>query len=218
MLTVVTALLKGDKNLDRTKKSLESCLELDICWLVKFSEAVFDPQLLGLTSHPRIKLVLSDDMSLYEGLNQAFRYIETEFFMVLGAGDTLNLTTLKKALALLERNTAADSAFFSVFHEQLGRTLHPSPRDLITRMSCPHPGAILKTKLAQVMNGFDQRYRIASDYDLLCRYLQRYPRCLVSSETLVNFKGGGISSRSPEGPVEETLIRHRVFGAPLRVH
>lgn len=216
MITIVTALLAGDENVKETYQSLRLLPSGHLRWLVKYSSSVFDSNLIELSQDPSVKLVFSSDSSLYEGLNQAIPYIDSEFFMVLGAGDTIESQAFSRALNLLRLNTSADAAFFSVFHRGINARLSPSPRDLPKRMSCPHPGAVLRTNLVRKLRGFDLTYKIASDYDLICRYIKEYPRCIVCDEILVNFKGGGISSRSPEGPYEEYLIRYRVFGTSLR--
>lgn len=58
-----------------------------------------------------------------------------------------------------------------------------------------HPAAIVRRKVLLEAGGFDQRWRVAMDYDLWFRILNRYNRVDVISVCLARFDTKGISER-----------------------
>ncbi len=217
MITFVTPLLDGDPHVLKTYNSLKDIVGPDLRWLVKSSSAKFHPRLSGFAGSEFISVVFGRDESLYNGLNQALEFIETPFFAVLGSGDRVEAEVAVRAIERLRLTDALQSYFYAIFHEAKNWHFKARPQEIAVKMSCPHPGAILRTESVRQLNGFDTRYKVAADYDLLCRFLLKHPTTGYSDDILVNFMGNGISSKSPEGFVEEELIRFRVFGRPFQL-
>lgn len=217
MITFVTPLLDGDPHILKTYHSLKDVVGPDLRWLVKSSSPKFHSQLSEFAGKDFISIVFSRDESLYSGLNQALDFIETPYFAVLGSGDRLEATVAKLAIEKLKANEYLHSYFFSIFHEAKNWHFKARPQEINAKMSCPHPGALLRTDSVRDLNGFDIRYKIAADYDLLCRFLLKHPTTGYSDAILVRFMGNGLSSWTSEGLIEEELIRLRVFGRPFQL-
>lgn len=217
MITFITPLLQGDSHTQRTFESLADVLGEEVHWLVKYSSPVFNSELSAFAGHSFVRLVLMQDENLYTGLNQALEFVETPYFAVLGSGDRVVPDVVRKAVTMLRDRSNLLSCFYSIYHEAKSWHFKARPQELPFKMSCPHPGAILQTAAARTLGGFDTRYKIAADYDLLCRFLKKFPETTSSDDIFVNFMGHGISSKSPGGFIEEELIRFRLFGRPFQV-
>ena len=215
-ISIITALLQGDENVYLTAESLIPELGEDIGWSIKYSHGTVPEQVRALAKGGRVEVLGEFDSSLYMGLNQALSHSEADYFLVIGAGDTVVPGALAMVLSFVQANSALDSFFFAVNCPSLGATLYPRPHDLASRMACPHPGTLLRTQKAKMLGGFDERYQIAADYDLISRYISMFPVCGWVDQVIVNYAGGGLSEkRALEGYLEEELIRMRVWKSPV---
>jgi hypothetical protein len=215
-LTIVTAALNCDENISISAKSILPQIKSGkVNWLIKNSTSKFNGCLADYRNFPGIKLIAQSDSSLYQGLNQALEHIDDGYFMVLGAGDSLSTDAADFISKCLIENPNLESFYFAVQLAKTGQVLLPRPPEIMHRMACPHPGAVLSVQKARALGGFDERYQIAADYDLLCRYLVKHSASGWVDHTVVNYLGGGISeTRAIEGFLEEELIRSRVFKSP----
>jgi hypothetical protein len=215
-ISVITCVKEDDESIKATYASIFPQLDENIEWIIKYSHDCTTEFSEEMPAHPSIKKITQSDTSLYDGLNQALNHCSTEFYLVLGAGDTLFQNAWETLHLELNENPGFHAYFFGIFVESRGHTLTPEPTLMPTKMACPHPGALLRTDLSLAIGGFDRSYQIASDYDHLCRYLNKYQTYKTSKELITKFKGGGISeTRWLEGALEEELIRIRQYGSNL---
>jgi hypothetical protein len=215
LLTIVTGLLEGDPNIVETANSVLPQLNGKASWLIKNSSSNPSALLSPYRELNHVKVICQQDSSLYSGLNQALTWIEGDFFLVLGAGDTLEPGAIDFIYQIVIQNPSLEGFYFAVRLARSGRTLTPKPSEINVRMACPHPGSVLNTQKVRSLGGFDERYQIASDYDLLCRYIKKHGTSGWSDQFIINYKGGGLSDqRALEGFLEEELIRLRVWNSP----
>lgn len=215
LLTIVTGLLEGDTNIVETANSVIPQLNGKASWLIKNSSPNPISSLLSYREMKDVKVFCQQDSSLYSGLNQALSWVDGDFFLVLGAGDTLEPGAIDFIHQTVLQNPSIDGFYFAVRLAKSGRILAPKPAEINVRMACPHPGAILNTQKVRSLGGFDERYQIASDYDLLCRYIKNHSSSGWSEQFIVNYMGGGLSDqRALEGFLEEELIRLRIWNSP----
>jgi hypothetical protein len=215
-LSIVTALLNSDTLVLETAPTIVPQLQEGVEWLIKNSHATPSPKLQALAdSHPSIRLVCEPDRSLYFGLNQAMAHARGIYWQVVGAGDWVADGAVHQMLNAITENETRfqmDSIYFPVYHQGLQRKLIPAPAQITDAMSCPHPGALLKVEHCKTLGGFNLEYRIASDYDLIGRYLKQWPGVMVGEYTVVEFAGGGMSeTRGYECMLETELIKVRIF-------
>ena len=211
-LTIVTGLLDGDPNLARSADSILPELKSGkVKWLIKNSTANLSDRLREYSKIDGVKMINEPDTSLYAGLNQALQHVDDGFFMIVGAGDTLTAGAVDFIHSIVASNPNLDGFYFAVQLARNGGVLLPRPSELMHRMACPHPGAVLSVSKVRALGGFDEKYQIAADYDLLCRYVSVYGASGWSDRVIVNYMGGGMSEfRAIEGFLEEELIRMRV--------
>ncbi len=212
MHTILTALLDCDDEIRRTADTLLPQMQTGVKWVIKNSSMRSSPYLMELANDPNINIIYQADKSLYQGLNQGLEHCNTEFVQVIGAGDEFRPGSIKAILDAERQAENFDALFFGVMQKQNGRPIIPAPGEITKRMACPHPGTILRLERIKMIGGFDEKYRIASDYDLICRYLRAYPKCAFSAYLVIDYQGGGLSERAAvEGFLEEELIRIRVW-------
>jgi hypothetical protein len=215
-LSIFTCVIGEPPSLKNTAESIAPWLSDNINWIIKFSEKTDKNFINGFSGH-YVTTHQESDSSLYEAMNQCLALSKSDFYMVLGAGDTLLADGAGSLRKLLLENALVGSAYHApLFLEAARDSFYPSPGELRHRMSCPHPSSLLRVKNSLLIHGFDTSYRIASDYD----HMSRYSIAFGNGETLnipppVSYMGGGISDvRALESYMEALLIRQRVWGTP----
>lgn len=212
-LSVLTVVLGNPDALTATFSSLKPFLSPDFFWTLKFSSSTSN-EFLSQFEHPFVAIHQGPDCSIYDAMNQGLKHIPTSHYFVLGAGDTVLASGLNRLVSLRLAQQNFGPIFAPIIWSDSGFVLAPMPNDLSIRMSCPHPGAILSVEKSLEVGGFDTGYKIAADYDHLCRYVKAYGAGLTLDAPLVQFAGGGMSEvRAFEGALEEELIRMRVWNS-----
>jgi hypothetical protein len=212
---VITPLLNSNEIVRATYESLAQQLSADLCWFVKNSGVDSANALDFAKGKEHIFYVESPDSSLYEAINQSLALVDAEFYVVLGAGDRLSDHASTLILGCIEQLKGKDAFFFAAKRFPIDLTVLPRPDLLTSFMSTSHAGAMLRVANSRKIGGYDARYKIAADYDHLCRYTKTFPMCGVNNFVLTRYLGGGISERRLlEGYIECCLVRLRVCNTP----
>lgn len=213
MITVITCVKEDTEDLWKTYESIKDLLCNKIHWIVKLSQYCSNNFYDKLTFHPNIIVEQANDVSIYDAINQALKVCSSEFYLVLGAGDRLIEGAFKQAIDNIQLNKNMDSFFYAcVMQSHNSKLFLPKPGEISQSMSCPHPGAILKTLFSKEIGYYSNKYEIAADYEHLSKYLQKYSHVYSSELAISEFMGGGMSEhRYLEGALEEELIRIRLF-------
>jgi hypothetical protein len=219
MISIVTCVLNDTEDLLRTRNSIVPILSEDIQWVLKFSQHV-STEFINSIEGNFISMIQVPDASLYEGLNQAISYVKSPYYFVLGAGDIVLTEALRELLSTVKNNKQDVCAYFTPVFLEDNSIFQTVPNEINSRMSCPHPGAILQTIKSIDIGGYDTSYKIASDYDHLSRYIQAFGMGKVLDLKCSVHASGGLSyTRQLEGMIECELIKKRVWKySDLRTH
>jgi len=215
-VSIISCVIGEPEALRKTAESIKPFLSNQLNWIIKFSDASAKDFVESFKA-PNINVYQQADSSLYEAINQSLALCNSEFYMVLGAGDMLMPEGIE---ALRERLTSraliASSYHAPIIFAATGAVATPRPDAIKYCMSCAHPSSLLKVKNSIAINGFNLDYKIASDYDHLSRYAIAFGVGeVLNIPPLVSFMGGGLSeARALEGYIEENLIRIRVWKTP----
>jgi hypothetical protein len=220
-LSILTCIIGEPESLRSTAASIAPFLSKNVEWIIKFSDKS-DKAFINSFTGEFIKMYQEPDASLYDAMNQCLKFCESDYYMVLGAGDML----LPEAMTTIVENLKSESLGAASYHAPIlfastGAVVQPDPSSLKHFMSCSHPSSLLKVKNSLAINGFDLRYQIAADYDHMSRYSVAFGAGLaLNIPPLVSFMGGGISDmRALEGWMEVNLIRIRVWGtSDIRIY
>lgn len=152
----------------------------------------------------RIARVVSEkDNGLYDAMNKGLALATGDVIGFLNADDTLARPDTIARLTEAMQQTRAALAFGDV--EIYGpdgnlmriyRANKFRPERISSGVLPPHPSVYAETELVRKAGGFDTRFRIAADFDLLIRIFQRFsPATVYVPDTIVHMRSGGTSSR-----------------------
>lgn len=220
-ISILTCVLGEPQALRVTADSIKPYLSDRINWIIKFSDKS-DKKFVESFAGKHINIYQKKDSSLYDALNQCLESCDGDYYIVLGAGDTILPDGMRVLLEMLNAGSMTGVSYHApILFNSTGAISNPNPGALKHFMSCPHPSSLYKVKNSLAINGFDSSYRIAADYDHMSRYALTFGEgLLINSPPLVSFMGGGLSDiRALESHLEATLVRMRVWKTPdIRIY
>lgn len=211
-ISILTCVIGEPENLINTFNSISDYLSENFTWTLKFHESS-DTSYIDSFKKKYVSIHKKSDLGLYDAMNQGLELMNEDYYFVLGAGDELNKSQFPGILRAIKKDNFSDPIyFFPVQYLNSPLILHPIPESFHIKMGCPHPGTLLNRRNSLELGGYDTKYKIASDYDHVSRYLQKFGSGKKGEGILVNILAGGMSQqRSLEGYLEEELIRKRVW-------
>jgi glycosyltransferase involved in cell wall biosynthesis len=203
-ITVVTV-VRNDPSVADTVASVLSQKGLSVESLV-IDGASTDGTLAALAPfRRRARIVSAPDAGLYHAMNKGLRLAKGQVLGFLNAGD---LFASQHALAAIAQAFEADRALDAAWGGleiisaagEIKRRWPAAPYQAgaFSRGWMPsHPSFYAKRQRLLRLKGFDTRYRLAADYDLMLRGLElgRWQGVAVPG-TLVRMRSGGASQRS----------------------
>ncbi len=174
------------------------------------------------THRPELAVLVSEpDRGLYDALNKGIARASGDVVGLLHGDDVYadNEVLARIAEAFADPAVQAvygDLVYVSRTHtDRVVRYWHSGeyrPERMRWGWMPPHPTLYLRRVLYESYGGFDLRYRIAGDYDLMLRMLSRMPgRVVYLPQVLVRMRVGGTSNRSLSGVLRKSWEDYRVL-------
>ena len=138
---------------------------------------------------PGLKVVSEPDTGIYNALNKGVRDAKGEWFYVLGADDYISHPEVMDALVA---EYDCDEIVTPVEREQGVRGIADKMIFIVTPYC--HQGMIQKTSAIRRFGGFDERYKIAADFDLVLKFHKAALDIRIDKRIFAFFGGGGVSS------------------------
>ncbi len=153
-----------------------------------------------------IRVLSEPDDGIYQAMNKGLRLAQGEFVGFLNADDVYQDAQVLSEVARAAQEDHVDAIYGDLVyvsrsnparvirHWHSGRWDH---RRLRFGWMPPHPTLYVRKALIDLLGGFDERLRIAADYDFMLRLLNR-PGIHVAylDRVVVRMRTGGASNRS----------------------
>jgi glycosyltransferase len=178
LLTIVTPVFNADKSLSVTLESISPVKTTKVNHLFLDSESKDNTQYI-INDYIESKVVDSEcviekDGGIYDALNKAMFLSKSKYIMILHSGDAMNIL-ISDLIDVIELNDGYDIyAFSGGFSEDNGIRFWNRKEKHILSLSNPsimHPCLIIKRSVLIDLNGYDLKYKISADFDLIVRYL-----------------------------------------------
>lgn len=160
---------------------------------------------------PGLKVFSEPDTGIYNALNKGVRDAQGEWFYVLGCDDRIDHP---EVLDRLLATTAEETKAIVSPVERDGK--NPFFRDmkslriLFWTVPYSHQGLVMKTDVIRQFGGFDERYSICADWDLMLKAHEAALAFRYTFEPFAFYATGGASETGPRGwnEVTEVLQAH----------
>jgi glycosyltransferase len=175
---------------------------------------------------PIVKFLSEPDAGIYDAMNKGLQLYTGDAVGFLNSDDMFHDQRVlsKVALALADVDVVYGDLNMVTSHigKATRRRWRPGPYKSYSFQlgwAAPHPTFYLTRNAAETVGGFDVRYSIAADYDLMIRALHMHRlKWRYIPETFVDFQLGGMSTRGwgafLTANLECLAIRRRQLGSP----
>ena len=167
------------------------------------------------------KFVSEPDRSLWSAMNKGIRLATGEFIYFLNSDDYLiDKNVVKDVVNFIVQHSSCDFVYgdieirFNTGHANIQKSPAPEKilETMITGCTIPHSGSFIRSKLFSKLGGYNENYKIGSDYEWVTRLMQDeslnkgyYPR------TIASFYGSGLSSNFRQNLTEMFEIQNQVI-------
>lgn len=229
LFSIITVALNSEKTITDTLVSVAEQNFGDYEHIVvdgSSSDGTLD--LVEQNSHARLRCVSEPDQGLYDAMNKGIALARGDYVLFLNSDDSFCRADALSIVAAKIITSDADCIFADVrFVEKDG--VSPAGRVYSARrfrpalirvgVMPPHPGMFVKRELLLQLKGFDTKYRMAADFDLIARALLKTKSSFaILPEIISSFRIGGISTDGWKAKVRigrELAASLQALGQPM---
>lgn len=191
-ITIIIASYNSEKTIRKALRSVKDqsfqdweCLIVDGASKDDTIEIVLE----FVDEDPRFRYISEPDNGIYDAFNKGWRNAKGKWVYYLGSDDIIE----KEGMRLLMDKEDESYAILSGYTRLV--RLDGSTR--IVKPGLPkfgiHQGMVMKRDVMKKMRGFDEKYRIQADYDLMVRIINAGYKMKVIEAVVGNFVVGGTS-------------------------
>ena len=151
------------------------------------------------------------DQGIFNAMNKGWKMASGKYVAFVNSGDEIIPGNYRQFVKFL--STFKAEVFYSktIIRSEDGSnsfTLEAHPRDLLKK-SIPHPGCAVNRETLESINGFDEKYRICADREMLVKLWHRGASFkFFPHETTIFYEGGASSPRATRA---EDLEINRIY-------
>lgn len=140
------------------------------------------------------------DNGIYDAQNKGINLSSGEYVAILNSDDWyFDNTVVERIAATITNSNGIDFIYANAnIIKNTGNVIkfNSSINNLKSFNSIPHPSLFLKREIYLKLGGFNLRYKISADYDLIIRLYKKNCKCTKLDYTIVNIRQGGKSFRN----------------------
>ncbi len=205
VLTVITVCYNSEKTIKKTLESVGIQLTDEIEYLIVDGRST-DGTLRIIAEEQEkyaIRLVSEPDKGIYDAMNKAAGLAEGKWLLYINSDDRLKNDILQKMLPILKKDTKSDCICTDVemCREVKGewyyRVWEAEEFDEKVDIYMPvcHQGMYIRKKSMLSIGGFDCKFKIAADWDLVCRMYHKNMAFKILRIKTAEFMEGGASNK-----------------------
>lgn len=198
MVSIIIATYNSGKTLRRALDSVlnQSCQD----WECIVVDGASKDNTIGIVKEyvskdARFRYISEPDHGIYDAFNKGWKMAKGEWLMYLGSDDEYTKDGIK---VLMENSDGADVVYgnvilkYSDFKQKKQKASHVNFTG--TQAFCCHQAVAMKKEVLLMLNGFDEKYKLLADWDILRRAGQRgFYYKFIDTEVAFFFVGGASS-------------------------
>ncbi len=206
-ISIITAVFNGQENIRETIKSVLDQEYRNIEHIVIDGNST-DGSLEVIADYKDqiAKMISEPDQGIYDALNKGINLSSGDVVDILHAGDIYAHDKVLKRVVEGFENQSGDGCYGDLQYvdqkdpKKIIRYWKSSPYEegkFRLGWMPPHPTFFVKREIYEKYGVYNKEFRIAGDYELMLRFLERYKISIFYiPEVLIKMRVGGISNRS----------------------
>lgn len=202
--SVITVAKNAAPTLEKCIASVEAQRHASLEYIL-IDGASTDDTAAIVARHKRVDRFVSEpDDGIYDAMNKGLKLALGKFIYFLGADDyLLDEHALSDVAAFIERTPGCDLVYGGIeirFPDGRAEIFMPPPADeALPFLVCgclPHQASFASRRAFDLAGGFDDRYRIAGDYDWFLRVVS-HPQLVTRrfERAVASYRADGVSNR-----------------------
>lgn len=149
-----------------------------------------------LFSNIKFKIINSNDKNISDAFNKGLKLVKNKYIYFIGSGDTFCNKDVLKDLKKFTYDKKTQLLIGKVLVVGKSKTLiskvFKSKFSLISKLSIPHQGLLMKKDYFIKYGNFDTKLTYAMDYDLILRCYHDFPKFIFIDKIICNWPLDGI--------------------------
>ncbi|TKC03496.1 glycosyltransferase [Pedobacter cryotolerans] len=194
MITIVTAIKNGEKDILNLIFSLNNQTSTNFQWLVIDSLSTDNSiNLIKENATFNFRIYSQEDFSIYHAMNIAVAKLETEYYCIAGCDDTFSLDFVSKINAILSKKKY-DLILGCVFSKN--KTIFPFvTKKWLSPVNASHSvGTVIRTDIHKVVGMYSRMYPIVADKKLVMDIERNSTNIYYSESIFGEYSQDGFSS------------------------
>jgi glycosyltransferase involved in cell wall biosynthesis len=222
-ISIITPVLNGERYIEQTIQSVIRQDYDDIEYLIVDGGSTDGTLDIIKKYENEIDFWISEpDDGIYDAQNKGINVAKGEYFAVLNSGDYYaDKNVISKVVSRLVAEENLDYVYSNAFLIKETKNRHivnfySNVANIWKFSPIPHPALFSKVCLFREFGGFDVSYRVAADYDYICKLFANKTRGIKIDEFTVFIRQGGYSYLNMETPREVFLIQKKYCSSHIR--
>lgn len=140
--------------------------------------------------------VSEEDEGIYDAMNKGIQYATGDIIGIINSDDWYEKDAVEKVVKYF-RDNKTDLVYGKineVTKEGIKKEYPVIPiRTIWYQMAVPHPSVFVKKKIYEIYGGFNLKYRLSADYELMLRFYSNHVEFGFIDAIIACFRQGGIS-------------------------
>ena len=223
MITIVTCTYNNLSELKVTLESISHCNHVSITVINGSTLRQVEDYLKDI-QRKEFTVVNEPDRGIYDAFNKGWKNASGEYICYTNSGDLLINESgyLEKSEQFLILHPEYDFVHGNILfvHDELGALrMKPSGKNIGYGMPFLHPSMVVRKNVFEKLNGFNEDYKIAGDYDFVVRMLNAGLKGHYIPLTVNKMDGTGVSKLHEWAAIKEckrSLIDNNLFFGEVR--
>lgn len=198
-ISIITACYNAEKTIEQTIQSVINQTYDNIEYIIVDGASTDGTMEIVNRYEDQIDIIISEpDEGIYDAFNKGARVASGDYVQYLNADDYLiENDVIGKIVNEIIINNYPVVIFGGIMriNEVTGFVNITNEKINIEDKMIPHPATFVKRVNLIEVGGFDIKYNIAADYDLICKLYKKYSDSFIHKSILITvFRLGGLSS------------------------
>ncbi|MDD3021036.1 MAG: glycosyltransferase family 2 protein [Alphaproteobacteria bacterium] len=215
-VSIITITFNNRTGLKKTAQSILSQTCTDYEWII-IDGASTDGTQDDFPLYKTAQITSEPDHGIYDAMNKGIKAATGKYIIFMNAGDQFATPEILQSVSEETAGQFFDLVYGDSYEEQeqeIPFYKSAKPATSIHHGLFTHHQSIFYNRLSLEDLRYDTKYKIAADYDLTLRFLQRHDQSLYIAEPICIYEGGGISQTQIELGRHEQYLSRKLAGVP----